>query len=233
MQTILITGANRGIGLELTRQYAEDGWVVFACCRSPGNAHELDALATRSDGQIRVYALDVTDDAGRAALSADLRGQSVDILLNNAGVFGDWESQEFGRCRADRWLNILHTNAVAPLLLIQDLVENVAASGRKIIANMSSEVGSISEADAAKSRYIYRSSKAALNMTSKICASDLAARGITVVALHPGWVRTDMGGPDATLSVWESATALRKILTEITFADSGRFINIDGRTIPW
>nr|VFK60947.1 MAG: Short-chain dehydrogenase [Candidatus Kentron sp. UNK]VFK69512.1 MAG: Short-chain dehydrogenase [Candidatus Kentron sp. UNK] len=233
MPTILITGANRGIGLELSRQYAEDGWTVLACCRAPENAHALNDWATRSDDAIRIHALDVTDDVGRAALVADLQGRPIDILLNNAGVSGDWATQGFGLCRAGEWLEVLHINVVAPMLLTQDLMENVAASERRIIANMSSGIGSISEADAMEGRYLYRSSKAALNMVSKLCAADLAARGITVVALHPGWVRTDMGGPDATLSVEESATTLRKNLAGVTFADSGRLMDMDGGTIPW
>nr|VFK51756.1 MAG: Short-chain dehydrogenase [Candidatus Kentron sp. TC] len=237
MPTILITGTNRGIGLELTRQYAENGWAVLACCRAPESANELNELATRfsneSDAGVHIHPLDVTNDAERAALAADLRGQPIDILLNNAGISGDWGTQGFGQCRADEWLKVLHTNVIAPMLLTQDLVENVSASERKTIANMSSGIGSVSEAGAMEGRYIYRSSKAALNMISKLCAADLAVCGVTVVALHPGWVRTDMGGPDGAFSVEESATALRNVLGGIGFSDSGRFIDIDGRTIPW
>nr|VFJ57334.1 MAG: NAD(P)-dependent dehydrogenase, short-chain alcohol dehydrogenase family [Candidatus Kentron sp. FW] len=244
MPTILITGANRGIGLELTRQYAQDGWLVFACCRSPGDAHELHKLMTEFDdggngsgdnvdGGIRVYSLDVTNDAERASLAARLRGQAIDVLLNNSGISGDWSTQGFGRCRAGEWLEVMHVNVVAPMLMMQDFVENVATSSRKIIANMSSGIGSIANAHAFEGRYIYRSSKAALNMINTICAADLAKRGISVVALHPGWVRTDMGGPDATLGVEESVTALRKNLAGVSFSDSGRFIDIDGSTIPW
>nr|VFJ50652.1 MAG: Short-chain dehydrogenase [Candidatus Kentron sp. DK] len=237
MPTILITGANRGIGLELTRQYAEDGWKVFACCRYPKYAHALNELAPRFAGRdgagIEIHPLDVTSDAERAALAARLAGRPIDILWNNAGASGSWGSQGFGQCRAEEWLSVLDSNVVAPMLLIQALVENVAASGRRIIANMSSGIGSISGADAMEGRYIYRSSKAALNMVSAICARDLAGRDITVVALHPGWVRTDMGGPDGALSVEESCAALRKNLAGVGFADSGRFIDINGGTIAW
>ncbi|MBT8419785.1 MAG: SDR family oxidoreductase [Gammaproteobacteria bacterium] len=232
MPTILITGANRGIGLELTRQYVDDGWTVFACCRSPETAHALNDLAA-GGSSVDVYRLDVTDADQRASLAARLRGKPIDILCNNAGISGNWATQGFGQCQADEWLKVLHINVIAPMLMTQDFVENVAVSERKIIANISSGIGSISNANVLDGRYIYRSSKAALNMLSVSCAYDLAERGIVVVALHPGWVRTDMGGSNATLCVEESVTALRKNLARITFSDSGRFIDIDGGTIPW
>nr|VFJ54114.1 MAG: NAD(P)-dependent dehydrogenase, short-chain alcohol dehydrogenase family [Candidatus Kentron sp. FM]VFJ56246.1 MAG: NAD(P)-dependent dehydrogenase, short-chain alcohol dehydrogenase family [Candidatus Kentron sp. FM]VFK10156.1 MAG: NAD(P)-dependent dehydrogenase, short-chain alcohol dehydrogenase family [Candidatus Kentron sp. FM] len=240
MPTILITGANRGIGLELTRQYADDGWTIFACCRSPENAHELNKLAdgfgdrgnSRDNDSVNIYSLDVTNTAQRTSLATQLKGRPIDILCNNAAVSGDWDKQGFGQCQAHEWLEVLHTNVVAPMLMMQDFVENVAASERKIIANMSSLLGSISQ-NLSGGRYLYGPSKAALNMINMSCAHDLAERAITVVALHPGWVRTDMGGPEATLSIEESVTALRKNLAGITFSDSGRFIDIDGATIPW
>nr|VFK23442.1 MAG: Short-chain dehydrogenase [Candidatus Kentron sp. MB]VFK27839.1 MAG: Short-chain dehydrogenase [Candidatus Kentron sp. MB]VFK74437.1 MAG: Short-chain dehydrogenase [Candidatus Kentron sp. MB] len=233
MSTILITGANRGIGLEAVRQYAEDGWTVLACCRSPNDAHELHGLAKKSDGGIELYPLDVTDAERRAELASRLEGRPIDILLNNAGISGGWNSQGFGQCQTDIWLEVFHTNVIGAMLMTQAFVENIAASERKIVANMSSILGSISKAGAFQGDYLYRSSKAALNMVNVCCAHDLAERGITVVALHPGWVRTDMGGPDATLSVQESVTKLRNNLAQITFSDSGRFIGVDGATIPW
>jgi len=232
MSTILITGTNRGIGLELSRQYASDGWTVFACCRSPDNAHALQRLAKDSNGTIQVCPLEVTDAAQRLALVERIGGRPIDILCNNAGVSGDWGTQGFGLCQADPWLKVLHTNVIGPLSMMQDFVENIAASERKIIANMSSKLGSIAD-NTSGGNYLYRSSKAALNMVNMSAARDLAARGITVVALHPGWVRTDMGGPDGELSVEEAAAALRKNLAGVTFSDSGRFIDIDGATIAW
>nr|VFK79037.1 MAG: NAD(P)-dependent dehydrogenase, short-chain alcohol dehydrogenase family [Candidatus Kentron sp. SD] len=232
MSTILITGANRGIGLELTRQYASDGWTVLACCRSPDDAHALQGLAKDPDGAIRVYQLEVTDPTQRRSLVERIDGQPIDILCNNAGVSGDWGIQTFGLCQADPWIEVLHTNVIGPMSMMQDFVENIAASERRIIANMSSKLGSIAD-NASGGDYLYRSSKAALNMITISAARDLAARGITVVALHPGWVRTDMGGANALLSVEESVAALRKNLTGITFSDSGRFIDIDGGTIAW
>lgn len=242
MPTILITGANRGIGLELTRQYADDGWTVLACCRSPANAHELHRLVAEfnhpgheaGDGPVVVHPLDVTDDAQRADLVARLAGRPIDILLNNAGISGNREIQGFGQCRAREWLEVLHVNVIAPMLMIQALVDNVAASERRIVANISSMVGSIAHTSPVDFHlYFYGSSKAALNKVSATCARELAGRGITVVVLRPGWVRTRLGGPDATLSVEESATALRRNLAGVTPSDAGRFIDIDGATIPW
>lgn len=231
MPTILITGTNRGLGLELASQYATAGWEVLACCRSPENAHALNRLA-QAHPNLSVHLLDVTHAQQRQALAAQLHGRPIDILFNNAGLSGNWGTQGFGQCQAEEWLAVLHANVVAPMLLMQDLVENVAASDLKLIANMTSKMGSIDD-NGSGGAYIYRSSKAALNMVTKSAAIDLARRGITVVALHPGWVRTDMGGPNGELSVEESVTALRRNLANITPADSGRFIDIDGSTIPW
>ncbi len=197
MPTILITGANRGIGLEMARQYAADGWNVMACCRSPENAHDLNKLAAQSGGNITVHLLDVTNAAQRTALAEQLKGQPIDILFNSAGISGNWGTQGFGHCQADEWLEVLHINVITPMLMMQDFAANVALSERKIIANMSSKMSSISDNTSGGS-YLYRSSKAALNMVNKSAAHDLARKHIAVVALHPGWVRTDMGGPTAS-----------------------------------
>lgn len=232
MPTIMITGANRGIGLELVRQYAADGWNVLACCRSPENARELNQLAAAAEGKISVHLLDVTNEQQRKALAAHFKGKPIDILFNSAGVSGSWSMQGFGQCHPDEWLEVLHINVVTPMLMMQDFAANVALSERKIIANMSSKMGSVTDNTSGGS-YLYRSSKAALNMVNKSAAHDLARKGIAVVALHPGWVRTDMGGPNGELSVEESVTALKHNLANVTLADSGRLLDIDGSTIPW
>ncbi|OQX15425.1 MAG: short-chain dehydrogenase [Thiothrix lacustris] len=232
MPTIMITGANRGLGLELVRQYAADNWQVLACCRSPENAHDLNKLAAASVGNITVHLLDVTNATQRTALAAQLKHQPIDILFNSAGVSGNWGTQGFGQCQADEWLEVLNVNVITPMLMMQDFAANVALSERKIIANMSSKMGSIADNTSGGS-YIYRSSKAALNMVNKSAAHDLARKGISVVALHPGWVRTDMGGPNGELSVEESVTALKRNLANVTLADSGHLLDIDGSTIAW
>jgi NAD(P)-dependent dehydrogenase (short-subunit alcohol dehydrogenase family) len=147
-------------------------------------------------------------------------------------VSGSWSTQGFGQCQADEWLDVLNINVITPMLMMQDFAANVALSERKIIANMSSKMGSVSDNTSGGS-YVYRSSKAALNMVNKSAAHDLARKGISVVALHPGWVRTDMGGPNGELSVEESVTALKRNLANVTLVDSGRLLDIDGSTIPW
>ena len=232
MPTLLITGTNRGIGLELTRQYAADGWQVHACCRSPENAEQLNDLATQSAGQITVHALDICDSEQRDALANQLGGQPIDILFNNAGVYGNWDYQNFGNSHAQEWEKTFRANVIAPMQMMETFVGNVAASDQKVIANMSSKMGSMDDNSGGGS-YIYRSSKAALNAVSMSAARDLGARGIKVAILHPGWVQTDMGGPNGELTTEQSARALRNNLANMTVADSGRFIDIDGSTIPW
>jgi NAD(P)-dependent dehydrogenase (short-subunit alcohol dehydrogenase family) len=232
MPTILITGTNRGIGLELTQQYAADGWRIYACCRNPETADALNALAAESDGKVTVHKLDTCNDEQRRALAAELAGIPIDILFNNAGMYGNWDYQSFGSSDRNEWLNTLDANVIAPMQMMETFADNVAASEQKLIANMSSKMGSMQDNGSGGS-YIYRSSKAALNAVCVSAAKNLAPRGIKVAVLHPGWVRTDMGGENGELSVEESASALRRNLASMTDEDSGRFMDIDGSTIPW
>lgn len=232
MPTLLITGANRGIGLELTQQYAADGWQVHACCRSPETAEELLGLSAASGELICVHQLDVCNDRQRDTLAQQLSGQPVDILFNNAGVYGDWDYQSFGNSNAAEWEQVFRTNVIAPMQMMETFVDNVAAGELKIIANMTSKMGSMDDNSGGGS-YLYRSGKAALNAVSRSAALDLAERGIKVALLHPGWVQTDMGGPNGELTVAQSAGMLRKNLAGMTEADSGRFMDIDGSTIAW
>jgi NAD(P)-dependent dehydrogenase (short-subunit alcohol dehydrogenase family) len=223
--TILITGANRGIGLELTHSFAKDGWRVHACCRDPQGAGELREI----DGTVTVHRLDVTDGTMVAGLAQELAGEPIDILFNNAGVYGPQTG--FGQTDYDAWAPVLSANAFAPLRMAECFVEHVARSERKLILNMSSLMGSI--ADCGGGSYIYRVSKAALNMITKTLSADLAGRGITVVAFHPGWVQTDMGGRHAPVSTRDSVRGLRKIIGGLTAKDNGGFFAYDGRTLPW
>ena len=232
MPTLLLTGANRGIGLELTRQYAADGWQVHACCRSPETAKELLDLSAQSAEQIHVHQLDVCNDQQRSTLVQQLSGQPIDTLFNNAGMYGNWDYQGFGSSNAVEWENVFRTNVIAPMQMMETFVDNVAGSELKIIANMTSKMGSMDDNSGGGS-YIYRSGKAALNAVGKSAALDLAGRGIKVALLHPGWVQTDMGGPNGELTVVQSASMLRKNLAGMTEADNGRFMDIDGLTIAW
>ena len=231
MSTTLITGANRGIGLELARQYLRDGWTVHACCRRPEEARDLQQLSAASEGRLTVHALDVTDTGQIRALSDRLGGESIDILINNAGAFGSREAS-LGNVDDATWIDTFKVNTIAPLHVVEALIDQVARSGRKIIANMTSKMGSIDD-NTSGGHYIYRSSKVALNIVTKSLAVDLADRGVTAVVLHPGWVRTDMGGASAPLTVTESVTGLRKVLDSIGPKDSGRFLGHDGAEVPW
>ena len=232
MPTLLITGANRGLGLELTRQYAADGWDIHACCRSPQQADELNLLAAQSNDTIQVHQLDVCNAQQRRALAEQLASEPLDILFNNAGIYGNWDYQIFGTTNAQEWEEVFRANVIAPMQMMETFVDNVAASEQKIIANMTSKMGSMADNKGGTS-YIYRSSKAAMNAIGTSAAIDLKARGIKVALLHPGWVQTDMGGPNADYTAEESALAMRRNLANLTDADNGRFIDIDGSTIPW
>jgi NAD(P)-dependent dehydrogenase (short-subunit alcohol dehydrogenase family) len=228
--TILITGANRGIGLTLTRQFAADGWQVLACCRTPDTASQLQVLAEQYRA-IEVHALDVTDYKQMANLSDRLVNRSIDILLSNAGIYGS-KGVEFGKVNAQEWRQVLEVNTIAPLMLVQAFVEQVAASQKKLIAVISSKVGSISDNSSGGS-YVYRSSKTAVNQVVKSLSIDLADRGISVFSLHPGWVKTDMGGPNAEISTDASVAGLKSILQSAGAEQSGQFIEYSGESIPW
>lgn len=229
-ETILITGANRGLGLEMTRQYAYLGWQVIAGCRDPEGAVELSQLAQSSD-LIQVRELDVTCQEHIDRLARELHGKPLEILLNNAGSYGQSDAR-FGNTDPGRWLDAFAVNTIAPLKMAEALVDNVLAGRRKVIASMSSKMGSIADNGSGGS-YVYRSAKAALNMTMRSAAIDLRSRGAIVVVLHPGWVLTDMGGPNAEITVEESVRHLRRILDGLSLADSGSFFDIDGSHIPW
>ena len=228
--TILITGANRGLGLEFARQYAADGWQVIACCRKPDGADALNALAD-GNSAIEVHALDVTDGEQLKALAASLRGRPIDLLLSNAGIYGP-RGANFGNVPAADWLQVFEVNSVAPLMLAQAFVDHVAAGAGKLIAVVSSKMGSIDDNGSGGS-YIYRSSKTAVNQVVKSLSIDLAERGITVVTLHPGWVQTDMGGANAEITVEQSIAGMKAVLDNAGPDHSGKFIEHDGSTIPW
>jgi len=226
LPTTLITGANRGIGLTFTRSFAKDGWSVHACCRNPDKAKELKAVK----GSVAVHRLDVTDGLQVASLARELSDTPIDILINNAGRYGPRKG--FGETDYDDWLEVLKINTLAPMRLVERFVEHVARSDRKLIVNLSSTLGSIANNNSGGS-YIYRSSKAALNMVIKGLSVDLEPRGITIVAFHPGWVRTDMGGPEATVDPEVSVAGMRKVIDRFGPQDSGGFFSYDGSHLPW
>ena len=228
---ILITGANRGIGLAMVRYSMEQGWRVFACCRNPHNAENLFNIAKLSNGQISVHIADMQELSTLQALSYELRNDAIDILVNNAGIYGS-DKNTFGAVDVTSWLQAFQVNTIAPLKMVEAFTEQLLMSKRKLVVCMSSKMGSM-EDNGYGSSYIYRSSKAALNAVVKSLSIDLKAQGITSVVFHPGWVKTEMGGPNAEISASESVTQLFSQLSTLTIADSGRFIDIDGGDIPW
>jgi len=230
MPTTLITGCSRGIGLELTKFYAGEGWRVIATCRDPNGANNLAEVA-EGNAQVSIHPLDVTDQASVAALSNALGDTPIDLLFNNAGTLGDRERQGFGSLDYDSWRWELEVNLLAPVRMVEAFVDNVAASEGKQVAVVSSILGSLAEASGGL--YAYRTSKAAVNMAVRAMASDLAAQGISVVTFHPGWVRTDMGGPSAAVAPEDSAAGLAGVLAGFGPQDTGRFMRYDGAELEW
>jgi NAD(P)-dependent dehydrogenase (short-subunit alcohol dehydrogenase family) len=226
MPTLVVTSSSRGIGLEFVRQYAAAGWTVFAACRDPAAASELRAVA----GDVRPVAMDVTDLVSvQAAAAAD--GSAVDLLINSAGVIGDTADGP-GRIDFDRWAEVLDVNTMGPVRVLDAFADRLAASGRGLAVTITSGMGSIGDAGSGMA-LMYRTSKAAVNMAMRARAFDLAPRGITVVVVNPGWVRTDMGGPGATLAVEESVARMRRLFQGLDLSRTGAFLNHDGRTYPW
>ena len=234
MPTVLITGANRGLGLEFARQYAADGWCVHATCRDPQAAPELAGFK----GDLRVHTLDVADFAAIDAFAARLGPEPLDVLLLNAGQ--THRPSGLGQVDYQRWADILKVNTMAPVRMVERLVENLAAGTQKKIVAITSRLGSIQYADrreeSFKNRggyFPYRTSKAALNMAMKIVAAELEPRGIVAVAVCPGWVRTDMGGSEAVLTPPQSIASVRGFIARLAPADSGGFFSHEGQRYPW
>ncbi len=223
MSTVLITGTNRGIGLELARQYAADGWRVHACARNLAKATALKVLR----GDVKLHELDVADEAQIAALAQALGGETIDLLVNNAGVGGADEATD-----PEPWLEVFRVNSIAPVRVLQALLPNLQRSKDPRVLNLTSRMGSIADNSSGGS-YAYRSSKAALNAAMKSLAIDLKSKGITIAVMHPGWVKTDMGGPGAPVTPKASAEGLRRVIAAMKPSESGAFLNYDGARLPW
>lgn len=233
IRTSLVTGANRGLGLALARHLLERGDHVIAACRVPGRATALNGLAGEHPGRLHVLPLDVADARSRSAFAGELplvlgEGRRIDLLFNNAGVLHAGE--RFGTLDEERLAHSLRVNALGPLLLVQALAPLLADGAR--VANLSSQLGSIADCTRFGTPG-YSISKAAQNMATVQLAHALAERGIVVVALHPGWVQTDMGGGQATETVDASAAGLLHVVDGLDAGDSGRFLDWRGRALPW
>ena len=221
---VLITGANRGLGLEFARQYSEAGWHVIGTARKPDTATDL-----RNTGA-SVVRLDVTDGDSVARLAAKLEGQTIDLLINNAGVLDRNATLSEADMDTVEW--ILEVNTVGPMRVTQALLPNLSAGSRKTVINISSGLGSLTRNESG-GLYGYRESKAALNMFTLSLANELRDQGFIVVAMNPGWVQTDMGGENAALKPEQSVSGVRSVIESLTPEDSGTFRIYSGGQETW
>ncbi|NQV80074.1 MAG: SDR family oxidoreductase [Alphaproteobacteria bacterium] len=235
MPTVLITGANRGLGLEFVQQYAADGWSVIALCRDPAQAADLNAEAAKSGGRVSVDALDVLDFAAVDAAAARHAGRAVDVLINNAGIIGpvrdELAKQSFGTMDYTAWERVLRTNTMAPFKVTEAFFPNLMLGEHKKVAVISSTVGSNVEMQAPV--VAYSSSKAGVTKTFTTLAAVLRDKGVTVMVFCPGHVKTDMGGEGAGVERYDSIAGMRKLIAGWTLAESGQFKRFNGETVAF
>jgi len=232
MKTVLITGANRGLGLEWVRQCAADGWRVHATCRHPHDALELNALAA-DEPRIGVHALDVTDPVQLAGLAASLSDAPLDLLVNNAGVYFErWGRDRLGAIDYGDWEETFRVNVLGAMRVTEAFVDALAESERGLVVAVSSHMGCVGDI-ASPNDYAYRSSKAAMNAAFRGLAFELAQRHVGVLLVHPGWVATRMGGPSAPVAPAESVAGMRRLVERFEPRQAGRLFKFDGRELPW
>lgn len=241
MRRILITGSNRGIGLELVRRYLQhDDTLIFATCRRPAEANALNELAQQNPERLKLYPLDVTDqdsiDQSRDWVSAQTDG--LEMLINNAGILPggvaarEPSSASFGALDANAMLKVFQVNAIAPVMVAQAYADLLRRGTNARVINVSSDAGSITRREAGCD-YSYPASKAALNMMTRCLAGSFRESGVIVISLHPGWIQTDMGGPHARMTLEEAVPEIVNVIDKLTLADSGTFLNWDGSRLPW
>jgi NAD(P)-dependent dehydrogenase (short-subunit alcohol dehydrogenase family) len=233
MSRVLITGANRGLGLEFARQYAAEGWEVIATARNPKQSKELEQAAKSKN--VSVQALDVASDESVKKLATTLGGKAIDLLILNSAIFTR-DGNTFGELNFSGWRESFETNVLGSMRVAEALIENVAASARKQIVAISTGMGSLEALEKTigfGAAYQYRTSKAALNMAMSILARDVKPRGISVVVFSPGWVQTDMGGANAALTPEQSIGGMRKVLAGDSMELTGKFLSYDGTVWPW
>ncbi len=231
MSSVLITGASRGLGLEFSRQYLAEGWKVIAACRNPSTAEPLRRLEHGSEGSLTIVEMDVTDGTSVHRAAERLQGTAIDITINCAGIFGR-RRQTIGSLDYREWVEVLEVNLLGPARVSEAFLEHIRQSERRLIVTITSGMGSLADNTSGGS-VLYRTSKAAVNMLMRTAAIDLRPQEISCVVLNPGWVKTDMGGPNARISAEQSVGALRRVIARLGPEDSGRFYNHDGREYPW
>lgn len=237
MPSVLITGANRGIGLELAAQYLQDGWTVHACCRAPDQAKSLNGLAA---GSLHVHRMDVDETADIAAVAAALDGTPLDLLINNAGIIDNYgvgvaegkDDPDIRNYDFDLWERVMRTNLYAPARITSAFVDSLTAAERPVVVMVASGLSSIANTRQG-GRYAYRTSKAALNMLTRGFAAWLEPEGVIVVSIAPGWTRTELGGPNAPNPVDVSVVGMRKTIAGLTLDATGTYWDWDGTALPW
>ena len=230
MANVLITGANRGIGLSLVRAYADGGDRVFAFCRAPGDAEALNDLAAASRGKVTVHKMDVGDGASIAIAAEAVGDMPIDVLINNAGVFGG-ERQSLESIDFDAWMDALRIMTIGPLRVVQAFLPSLRAAAHAKVVTITSQLGASTWPFGGS--YVYSSAKAGVNKVMQALALDLKSDNIAVSLIHPGWVKTDMGGPGADITATESAAGIHKVIAGLAMADTGKFFKWNGEIHPW
>jgi len=226
MKTVLVTGANRGLGLEFAKQYYEEGWRVIACCRNPEGATELGRFG------VTVRKLDLCHFEAIDAFADSLEGGPIDLLINNAGIHDRSKAEGFSGIETDRWVDGFKVNAMAPVLLTRALIDNLSAAENPVAATMGSQAGCLTLYDSG-GLYLYRTSKAAAHSAAVALSHDLKGKGIPYVCLRPGHTKTDMGGGDAPYEIEDSVRLMRKVLAEVDLSQTGCFLDRTGERISW
>jgi NAD(P)-dependent dehydrogenase (short-subunit alcohol dehydrogenase family) len=228
---VLITGAARGLGFELTKQFAEAGHRVYATTRNPERAAKLQEVAAGSGGRVTVHRMDVGDGASVTECARDLAGTPIDILINNAGVWGGLETQTFQNMDYENWAHEFNVMAMGPFRVCQAFLPNVMAGRERKIVAMTSQTAAAAYDHVIG--YSYASAKAGLNRLMTGLARELEDRGVTVTLVHPGWIRTEMAGPVADLDPPDAARDVLKLILSLTPADNGKWLKWTGDIHPW
>ena len=230
MATILVTGANRGLGIEFVEQYLKMGNKVIATYRNENSSIDL-IEKSNEQSNLKLLQLDVSSSKSLNSFLENLGNLPIDIFINNAGVYGPRNSS-FGNVDEENWIYTIRVNAIAPLLLTQSIIKNIQAGSEKKLIYITSKMGSIDD-NKGGGAYVYRSSKTALNSVVKSLSVDLENEGMTVALIHPGWVKTDMGGPSALIDKKTSVKGMTKVISNLNISSTGNFYNYDGSIIPW
>lgn len=227
---VFVTGANRGLGLEFVKQYAEEGATVFACCRDPGASQGLRRVSDEAGGKVSLHCLEVTNEKAVAIFAESFGDEPIDVLINNAGIYGPKE-QSAADMDFEGWAKTFAVNTMAPLRVAQTFQRNLKKGKAKKLITITSGMGCTVAHGG--DYFAYRSSKAAVNNVMHGLAVAWKADGIIVSLIHPGWVKTDMGGKNATLEPHESIAGMRKVIANLSAADSGKFLDYTGKELPW